>query len=142
MISQSGQDDLTQAKDLVLIGWSHLRIHKKSHVWAHCVDCEEPKKCVRMLFSSQQLKYVCSRLCFVFSFTSALPALVSCPRSFLISTMALYLRPFSSQNLGVQPENSQAPTAPVNTGCVSLVHILIFIGSVKVNNLLYNLILL
>lgn len=44
------------------------------------------------------------------------PALVSCPLSFLISTIALYLSPLFSQNLGVQPANSQAPTAPGDTG--------------------------
>lgn len=43
---------------------------------------------------------------------SCVPALVSCALSLLISTMALYLSPLSSQNFGVQPENSQAPTAP------------------------------
>lgn len=46
------------------------------------------------------------------SVSACVPALVSCPLSLLISTMALYLRPLSSQNFGVQPANSQAPTAP------------------------------
>lgn len=40
------------------------------------------------------------------------PAVVSCPLRRRISSMALYLSPFSSQNLRVHPAYSQAPTAP------------------------------
>lgn len=46
---------------------------------------------------------------------STVPALVSCPRSLRISNIALQRSPFSSQKFGVQPANSQAPTAPTHT---------------------------
>lgn len=39
MISQAGQHNLPQAEHLVLSRWSHLWIHKRSHLRTHCVHC-------------------------------------------------------------------------------------------------------
>lgn len=37
VVPQSGQNNPSQTNHLMFVGWRHLRIHKRSTLWTHCI---------------------------------------------------------------------------------------------------------